>query len=245
MMNNLDSSSAVAKLLISELKALSKPEKAEKMKRYFKTGKGEYAEGDIFWGVAVPDQRKIAKKYRDISLDELSILISHPVHEVRHMGLCTLVYKSERATLQERDDYAQFYLAHLSHVNNWDLVDASCRFILGAYLEDKDRSLLYEFAASDSVWERRIAIITGLHFIKQRDFDDALLISDILLTDAHDLIQKAVGWVLREIGNLDYDAEFAFLVENDRYKKMPRTMLRYAIEKFEQPIRKQFLSGTA
>ena len=112
-------------------------------------------------------------------------------------------------------------------------------------MEDKDRSLLYEFAASDSVWERRIAIITCLHFIKQRDFDDALRISDILLTDAHDLIQKAVGWMLREIGNLDYDAEFAFLVEDDRYKKMPRTMLRYAIEKFEQPIRKRFLSGTA
>ncbi len=214
------------------------------MKRYFKTQKGEYAESDIFWGVSVPDQRKIAKKHLSISLAELSILISHPVHDVRHMGLCILVYKAEKANLQERNEYAHFYLAHLIHVNNWDLVDVSCRFILGEYLKNNDRSLLYELAASKCVWERRISIITCLHFIKKGDFEDALRISDLLLSDSHKLIQKAVGWILREIGNLDYDVELAFLLEDDRYKKMPRTMLRYAIEKFDHPTRQQFLSGT-
>ncbi len=228
---------------IAELKALSNIEKAEKMKRFFKTGKGEYAANDIFWGVPVPEQRKIAKKYRQISLIELSQLVSHQVHDVRHMALCLLLYKAEKAAKPQIEEYTEFYLKHLSYINNWDLVDVSCRFILGRFLENKDRSLLYELAHSKIMWERRISIITCLHFIKQSDFYDALRISDILLTDQHDLIQKAVGWMLREIGNIDYDAEFAFLVEDDRYKKMPRTMLRYAIEKFNPDIRKQFLEG--
>lgn len=124
------------------------------------------------------------------------------------------------------------------------MVDVSCRFILGRFLENKDRRLLYTFARSENMWERRISIITCLHFIKHSDFYDALRISEILLTNQHDLIQKAVGWMLREIGNIDYDAEFAFLVEDDRYNKMPRTMLRYAIEKFDPDVRKQFLNGT-
>lgn len=242
--NNVKPSSANAEQLISELKERANPEKAQKMKRYFKSGEGEYAEGDQFWGVPVPEQRKIAKKYQRLELEELRKLLVHSVHDVRHMALCLLVYKSEKAGTTELEKLTHFYLSHISYVNNWDLVDASCRFILGRYLEQKDRSLLYEFAISDNLWERRISIITCLYFIKQRDFDDALRISDILLTDTQDLIQKAVGWMLREIGKIDFDAEYAFLVEDDRYRQMPRTMLRYAIEQFEPELRQKFLSGT-
>ena len=230
--------------ILSELKASADPEKAEHSKRFFKSGKGEYAEGDHFLGLTVPQIRKIAKSNKNLSLDEVEPLIKNKYHEVRLAALLLLVYKIEKADQETIDEVAHFYLKNLEYVNNWDLVDSSCRFILARHLEFKDRSLLYKLAGSESIWERRIAIITCYYFIKQKDYNDALAIADLLLHDKHDLIHKAVGWMLREIGNMDLEVEEGFLLENNRYRKMPRTMLRYAIEKFEEKRRKAFLNGS-
>ncbi len=232
-----------AELVISELKILADPIKAEHSKRFFKSGPGEYAESDQFWGITVPKQRAISRRYKKMELKEVQILIEHPVHEARLTAVMLLVYKIERASQDVIDEVAHFYLKNLKHIDNWDIVDSSCRFILAKFLEHRDRSLLYELARSNDLWEKRISIITCYYFIKQRDFIDALAISEILLEDQHDLIHKAVGWMLREIGNIDLQTEEEFLLKNSRYKSMPRTMLRYAIEKFEEPIRKQYLKG--
>ncbi len=228
-----------------ELEAFADPVKAEHSKRFFKSGKGEYAEGDQFLGITVPDQRKVAKRYKKLPLVEVQKLIESPIHEARLTAVMLLVYKIEQASQEVIDEVAEFYLLNLEFINNWDIVDSSCRFILARHLEHIDRSLLYDLAKSNNLWERRISIITCYYFIKKGDFIDALAISEILFKDHHDLIHKAVGWMLREIGNIDQQVEEDFLLMNSRYQLMPRTMLRYAIEKFEETKRKNYLNGTA
>lgn len=219
--------------ITNELKQLSNPKKAKIYQRFFKTGKGEYGEGDIFIGLTVPEQRQVAKKYKEVSLKEIQALLDSSIHEHRLTGLIILTYKELNKQVYE------FYMKNIKAVNNWDLVDLTCHRIIGKYLLDKDRKILYKLAKSKNLWERRIAIISCFAFIDKNDFKDALKISEILLNDKHDLIHKAVGWVLREIGKKDLKQEEKFL---DKYHKtMPRTMLRYSIEKFPEEKRKYYM----
>lgn len=227
--------------VINELKKYADPEKARHSARFFKSGPGEYGEGDEFLGIKVPDQRKVAKKYRELSETEIEKLLHHKIHEVRLTAAMLMVYKVEKGGEEELEQMTKVYLDNLSGFNNWDIIDSSCHKILGPFLEDKDRSLLHDFARSDDLWKKRIAMITCYHFIRQNDFEDALAIAEILVNDDHDLIQKAVGWMLREIGNRDLDTEEKFLKKY--YQGMPRTMLRYAIEKFDEPLRLKYLHG--
>ena len=212
--------------------------RAEVNKRFFKTGKGEYGEGDIFIGLSVPKSRKIAIKYSALSLGEVQKLLSSKIHEERLIALEILVYKYEN-NLEDRKKIFEFYLANTKFINNWDLVDLSAEYILGDFLFDKDKKILYELVKSPNLWERRISIISSFNFIKKRKFEDSLKLSKILLNDGHDLIHKAVGWMLREIGKRDRKVLKKFL--NDNYEKIPRTMLRYAIERFSEEERKGFL----
>lgn len=230
-----------ASQIIKELKALADPEKAEHSKRFFKAGPGEYGEGDEFLGIKVPPQRKVAKKFREMELEEVAKLLHNKYHEVRLTAAYLLVYMVEKGDQQTLKEVVQCYLENLEGINNWDLVDSSCHKILGPYFEDKERDLLYDFARSEDLWKKRIAMITCYHFIRNEDFDDALNIAEILVNDDHDLIHKAVGWMLREVGKRDLAAEESFLKKH--YQTMPRTMLRYAIEKFDEPLRLKYLHG--
>lgn len=218
--------------------------RAVDLARFFQTFPGGYGEGDTFLGVIVPDQRAVAKTfYKEMSLDEIALLLNENIHEYRLTAVFLLVLKYEKAkTEKEKQVVVDCYLENISGVNNWDIVDSSCHKILGPWLIDKDKSLLYEFAASGDLWLQRIAVITTLHFISKRQYDDALRLAEMLLHHPHDLIHKSVGWMLREIGKRDYDVEYNFLVNH--YHQMPRTMLRYAIEKFDEEIRQGFLKGT-
>ena len=219
--------------LTKELTGLGNPVRAEASAWFFKTGKGQYGEGDIFLGINVPNQRKVAKKYANLSLSDLQTLMKNKIHEMRLVALFILVLKYNTSTSSaEKKKIAGFYLKNTKNVNNWDLVDSSAGYILGDYLLNRDKSILYKLAKSKNIWERRIAIITTQGFIKSNQFEDTLKIAEILLNDKHDLIHKAVGWMLREVGNRDLKAEYKFL--DRHYQKMPRTMLRYAIEKFEK-----------
>ena len=224
----------------TDFQNLQNPEKAKQLSRFFKTGKGEYGEGDIFLGIIVPEQRKLAKKYSDIPLDDISHLLKSPIHEHRLTSLFILVLKYNKEDEQGKKKVVDFYVSNLKHVNNWDLVDSSAPYILGNYLLDNERSILYRLASSDNLWERRIAILSTFSFIKNNQYEDALNISGILISDEHDLIHKAVGWMLREIGKRDIKIEEEFLQKH--YREMPRTMLRYAIEKFDEEKRKSYLS---
>lgn len=226
-----------------ELKAQSIPEKAEFFPKFFQAFPGGYGEGDCFLGVMVPAQRKVAQKYyQKIDLTEVEKLLQQPIHEYRLTALFILVNKFQKAkTLQEREEIGQLYWRNLEWVNNWDLVDASADKILGAYLFDKDKDPLYQLARSGHLWKQRVAIISTFYFIKQNQFTHTLEMAKILLHHEHDLIHKAVGWMLREIGKRNFQVEYDFLVEH--YKEMPRTMLRYAIEKFEPSLRQKFLKG--
>ena len=226
-----------------ELEKYIDVEKAEYLPKFFKTSPGGYGEGDKFIGITVPNQRKVVRKYyKDISLDEIAILLKEPIHEYRLTALFFLVIKYEKASTEaEKKGIVDLYLNNTSYINNWDLVDCSADKILGPYLLDKEKDLLYMLANSDHLWQQRISIITTFHFIKNQQFSDALNISKLLLKHKHDLIHKAVGWMLREIGKRDFEVELTFLKQY--YKEMPRTMLRYAIEKFEEGLRQQFLKG--
>ncbi len=208
--------------------------------RFFKTGKGDYAEGDVFAGIKVPVSRKIAKQFKDLSLTDLSELIKSKIHEERLIALFILVDKMKKAGDKEQEKIFKFYIKNMKYVNNWDLVDLSAEKIIGEYLFDKDRELLFRLTKG-SLWERRIAVLSTFNFIKKNDFNTTLNISKSLLSDKHDLIHKAVGWMLREIGKRDLKTEEDFLKEH--YKLMPRTMLRYAIEKFPEKKRKSYLNG--
>ena len=224
-----------------EIKKCANPEQAELLQRFFKTGPGEYGEGDIFLGIMVPVQRSIAKKYKDLSLKDIKQLLNSDKHEERLIALLILVEQFKRGDDQKKEDIFTFYHLHRKWINNWDLVDLTAHIISGSYLIDKDKSLLYKLAESKNIWDRRIAVISTFHFIKNNVFDDALCIAEKLLSDKHDLIHKAVGWMLREIGKRDMNTEEGFLEKN--YKKMPRTMLRYAIEKFPEKKRIAYLKG--
>ena len=211
------------------------------LQRFFKTGKGEYGEGDIFLGIKVPIQRRIAKTFSDLSLKEVEELLISKIHEERLISLFILIHQFERGNEIQRETIYNFYLKNLKHVNNWDLVDSSAHKIVGAFLFFRDRKVLYNLAKSKNLWEKRVSIISTAFFIARNDFADTLKISKILLHDEHDLIQKAVGRMLREVGKRDLETEEEFL--KIHYKEMPRTMLRYAIEKFPEKKRKDYLHG--
>ncbi len=220
--------------LKKELQELGNPENAEHAQRYFKTGKGQYGEGDIFIGISNPKIRALSKKY-DLSFEELQELLNSEIHEERLIGLLILIRN------KNKESAFRFYLKNTKRINNWDLVDLSAHKIIGEWLVGKDKKVLYDLAKSDNLWEKRISIISTFAFIRDNDFDDALAIAEILLNDSHDLIHKAVGWVLREVGKKNQEVEEEFLKKH--YMNMPRTMLRYSIERFEEEKRKKYLKG--
>ena len=226
-----------------DLQKLADPEKAKVLKRFFKTDPGQYGEGDIFQGITVPELRKVAKKYsnQDIPLQEVRMLLCSPIHEERFLALLILIERFRCVDNKEKiNNITTFYLNNLRWVNNWDLVDLSAPSILGPFLMQKgqDKSILYKLARSANVWERRIAIVATLCFIRNNQFDDTLKIAEILLFDDHDLIHKAAGWMLREIGKRDIAAEEIFLKKH--FRIMPRTMLRYAIERLPGNKRRMY-----
>ncbi len=230
------------KKLKSELRELADTERAKASLRFFKTGPGEYGEGDKFLGLNVPDLRRLSKSFKLLSNDDTLQLLSSEFHEERLLSLFILLLKFKQGSPSDQKEIYELYMKNVGYVNNWDLVDCSAPDIVGAYLVDKSKDPLYKFAVSNSLWERRIAVLSTLYYIKRGSFDETLKIADILLKDKEDLIHKAVGWMLREVGNRDISAEKAFL--NKCYNSMPRTMLRYAIEKYPEPERKEYLAGT-
>lgn len=273
--------------LKGELKKAGGPERAKASQRYFKTGKGQYGFGDVFLGVSVPVQRAIAKKYRDLQLAEVEKLLQSKIHEERLTASIILVDQFKKADDETKKAIYEFYLLNTRYINNWDIIDGSAGYIVGEYLVDKDKSVLTKLAKSDSIWERRIAIISTFAYITRGDPGETLKIAAILVRDDHDLIQKAVGWMLREVGKrcgVDHQTKRAsslavpggthrrlttprlpsslpsrtssssgdlsgqdiledFLKKH--YKTMPRTMLRYAIERFPEAKRQAYLKGEA
>lgn len=229
------------KEITTELKLISSPERARVSQRYFKTGPGEYGEGDVFIGATMPQQRLIAKKHTDLTLDEIQLLLDSKVHEERMIGLLILTYQCPKADTVSRRNIYDFYLSNTTRINNWDLVDVTAPKIVGAYLVDKDRSTLLSLAKSKLLWDRRIAILSTVAFIDRGESEWTFKLSEILLEDEQDLIHKAVGWMLREVGKkCGEEVEMGFL--NKHYKRMPRTMLRYAIERFNEEDRRKYLS---
>jgi 3-methyladenine DNA glycosylase AlkD len=230
--------------LRKEVNELRNLEQAKNLQRFFKTGKGQYGEGDLFLGIKVPATRKIVKKYwKYISLRDIQELLNSKFHEERLIGLLVLVEaykKSKRDKLKQREIY-EFYLKNTSRINNWDLVDLSAPNIVGDFCSIEGTEILKLLAKSENIWERRIAILSTAPFIRKRIFGETLAISDMLIKDKHDLIHKAVGWMLREVGKRNQEVLEIFL--KDRYKTMPRTMLRYAIERFPEERRKAYLKG--
>lgn len=227
--------------ILERLHALGDPLQAQVLRRYFKTGPGEYGEGDVFVGLRVPQVRKLAKEYCSLSCSETVRLLQSSVHEARLLALLIFIrnYAGGDAAVRERI-FAE-YLLNTRHINNWDLVDVSAEHIVGAHLKNGGRERLHLLARSDILWERRIAVMATFHYIKGREFDETLQIAEMLLQDPEDLIHKAAGWMLREVGKRDFPTEQAFLGRH--YRKMPRTMLRYAIEKFPEGLRRQYLRG--
>ncbi len=227
--------------LIEEMSKCANKEKAQDLQRFFKTAKGEYAEGDIFIGISVPVQRNFAKKYKILSIDELEELLHSPIHEHRLTALFILIIKFEKGDDVLRKQIFNLYMSSSDYVNNWDLVDSSAHKIVGPYLYERDFSVLYEWAESGHLWKQRISMMTTYYFIKKHDFKIVFDIATILLHHKHDLIHKIVGWMLREVGKINYQEEYEYLQRN--YSTMPRTMLRYAIEKFDEDVRQDFLKG--
>ena len=226
-------------LIKAELKRLADPDHAMKLQRFFKTGVGEYGEGDVFLGVRVPDQRRISEKFMDASFSDVLHLLRSGIHEHRLTALFILTEQFKRGSQEIRQQIVNLYLSNTAYVNNWDLVDSSSHKILGEWLVDRERCILYQLAESGNIWEKRISIISTFAFINRGDLTDALSLAKILLNYDHDLIHKASGWVLREVGKKDRTVLEEFLLQN--YKKMPRTMLRYAIEKLPDNRRKFYL----
>jgi 3-methyladenine DNA glycosylase AlkD len=224
-----------------ELRAAGSPEGAAGAARYFKTGKGEYGEGDVFLGLNAPVLRAIAKRYRTLGLLELEKLLATREHEIRAAALLILVAQYERGEQALRKEILELYLRNTRYINNWDLVDCSCREIVGGQLKSGSRRLLTRLAKSDSLWERRIAMVSTMALVWEGEFDDALRAAETLLDDRHDLIHKAIGWVLRVVGDEDRVTLLRFLKKN--YARLPRTALRYAIEHFSAEERKKVLAG--
>lgn len=227
-----------------ELNSYTVKENIPKSKHFHKTGKGDYAENDIFLAISVPNIRKVAKKYFSLAtLEEIKTLLSSAYHEYRLTALIILTYKMQKAKPEEQKDIFQFYLDNICYINGWDLVDLTCYHIVGAYILNNYNkvNVLYELADSNDLWSQRIAIVSTYILIKNNKFNDTLKISEILITNKHDLIHKAVGWMLREVGKKDFDTEYNFLIKH--YQTMPRTMLRYSIEKFPEDLRQKFLNN--
>src|SRR3989344_7992577 len=234
------------KSLKSDLQKSANREKAILLQRFFKTKKGQYAEGDIFLGISVPEQRKTTLKYKDLPLADLQELLNSDIHEYRLVSLLILIQKYKKAEIENneknKEEIFSFYLKNTKNINNWDLVDLSSPNIVGNYLlnkNEKEKSVLYKLAKSSNLWEKRISVLATFMFIKNNQFQDSVNIAEILLKNNHDLIHKAVGWMLRELGKKNEKELISFL---DKYKsKMPRTMLRYSIEKFPEEKRKFYL----
>jgi len=238
-----------------ELKNIADKEQAINLQRFFKTGKGDYGEGDVFLGLRMGETRSVAKKFIDMSFSQVEQLLHSKEHEFRMAALLILVFKFQRiknpslrfasgtrqSGKEELKDIFDLYIKNTKYINNWDLVDATTPQIVGQYLLDKDRKILYKMAKSKDLWEKRISILATYTFIRNNQYEDTLKIADILLNDEHDLIHKAVGWMVREVGNRDRNVEEKFL--KTRYKDMPRTMLRYAIEKFPKELYQRYLKG--
>lgn len=228
--------------LIKKAKSLYSPERAEHSKYFFKTGPGQYGEGDVFLGLSVPEMRTLARECYDLPFSDVAILLSDKIHELRLIGLTVLVEKYQKATTdKERKIIYDFYIKHRAAANNWDLVDLSVYKIMGDYLVryPKERTILYKFIKSKNMWERRLAMVSTMAFIRQGESEDVLKLSEALLNDKEDLMHKASGWMLREFGKRDEKKLCQFLDKN--IKKMPRTMLRYAIERFEETKRQKYL----
>ncbi|MGD9105260.1 MAG: DNA alkylation repair protein [Desulfobacterales bacterium] len=223
------------------LQELGCRETAKSLQRFFKTGPGEYGEGDVFIGIRVPELRKLVTEYPDITIEESVQLLRSTIHEERFFALLILIGKYSKGNETVKRRIYERYLQHTQFINSWDLVDVSAPHIVGDFLMDKDKKPIYSLAKSNNLWERRIAILSTFRFIKDNKYSETLKISKILLTDKQDLIHKAVGWMLREIGKRHISTEEAFL---KKYcKRMPRTMLRYAIEKFPESKRQKYLRG--
>ncbi len=223
------------------LRKLGNKKKAQNLQRFFKTGPGEYGEGDVFLGVQVPQSRKVAKEFQDLAITEVKKLLRSPVHEERLLALLILVRRYSKGDTVARQRIYKLYLQHTKFINNWDLVDLSAHHIVGAFLKERSRRPLDSLATSSLLWDRRIAIIATFHFIKYDDFATSLRMAAKLIDDKEDLIHKAVGWMLREIGKRDMRVEEDFLKRH--YHRMPRTMLRYAIERFPERKRQRYLKG--
>lgn len=228
-----------AAFILNELLSMANPEKATFLQRFFKTGPGQYAEGDVFLGLIVPLTRSIAKANTQTPLAELQLLMNSEYHEARLCALLIVVELFRKAQEPERKILYDFYLENARRINNWDLVDVTCPHVVGAYLLDKDRSRLYELVASDNLWEQRIAMVSTLTFIRNREFTDTFALAERLLTHKHDLMHKAVGWMLREVGKKNREELTAFLERHAT--TLPRTSLRYAIEHYPEAERQYFL----
>jgi 3-methyladenine DNA glycosylase AlkD len=229
-----------AKDAAAQLKTLASPEVAASSARFFKRGAGEYGESDLFIGVRVPTLRKLARDFRDLPLPEIELLLRSQIHEERLLALLVLVLSVSKCAESQRKSTYDFYLSNTTYINNWDLIDSSAPAIVGGYLRNRSRKPLQQLAKSKSIWERRIAIIATQHFIRFGEFDDTISLSQILLNDKEDLIHKASGWMLREVGKRDINILKCFL--NEKGAIMPRTMLRYAIEHFGEDERKMYLA---
>lgn len=233
-------------ILISKTLSKADPSQVDGLSRFFKTGPGQYGEGDKFLGIKVPVTRGVVgESWKEVGFPDLEECLASEYHEIRLAGLLVLVkiFSSARRDIDLRRSCVDFYLAHTDRINNWDLVDLSCYPLLGEWLLDKDRSLLYDLARNGkTIWEQRIGIVSTMTFVRHNQIEDTFAIADILLHHPHDLIQKAVGWLLREAGKKDKAALVAFL--EPRYRSMPRTMLRYAIEKFPEGERKRYMMSS-
>lgn len=229
--------------IVAYFQSLADLQTAEHSQRFFKTKKGEYGEGDKFLGIRVPVVRQAVKRYKETPLDVAEELLRSEYHELRLFALLLMVYRFEHGDSREQEEVYRRYLANTRYINSWDLVDSSAPYIVGKYLQDKERDILYTLSASSSLWERRIAILSTFSFIREQEFKETLAIAEALLHDPEDLIHKAAGWMLREVGKRDPEKERAFL--DAHHRTMPRTMLRYAIEKLDEDERQHYLKGAS
>ena len=226
--------------LKKEMQQAANKDRARISRRFFKTGPGEYGEGDVFLGLTVPQLRALCKKYTLLSLTDVVLLLQDKIHEFRSAALMILVAQYAKGDVKKKKEIVAFYLENARHINNWDLVDGSAPYILGEYLIDKDKSILSTLVQSKNLWERRIGIVATYAFIKRGELEETLLVAELLLKDEHDLIHKAVGWMLREVGKKDQLVLEVFLKRHAWH--MPRTMVRYAIERFDPERRKVYLA---
>ena len=240
---NLTDLQSPAAFIKDEMARMASREKARQQARFFKTGPGDYGFGDRFIGIRVPDLRRLAKRYRSVAVAVIEDLMHSRIHEHRHVALFLLIQRFHQASEDEQAALVDVYLSNTAWVNNWDLVDCSAHALLGAFLLQRDKSVLYRLGRSACLWERRIAIVATWHFIRAGEIAHTLQLAAAMMTDSHDLIHKAVGWMLREVGKQDQAALVGFL--DTHYRHMPRTMLRYAIEHFDEPRRKAYLKRSA